>query len=271
MTVFEFDDYRKLLDAWVKLRPKSGRGVYKNIAEYLRVSPVFISQVLNGDRKLTQDQAFLLSKFMKLTPLEQEFFILLVAADRADHFEYKDFLNQRISDMRSEKNKIRNRILPTEYTLTGEAQYQFFAHLNYTLVLLALTLPGLNQVQKIAAYYGLSESQVQQAVDFLVRNGLAVLEQNTIIAGSRKVHLTKDHPINFIRHLQFRNLAMKNLEKANQDDLFFSAALTLNRKDFFWIKEQILDFVGKVTRRVGESSPELVSALNIDWHSVRSE
>jgi sRNA-binding carbon storage regulator CsrA len=45
----------------------------------------------------------------------------------------------------------------------------------------------------------------------------------------------------------------------------FSAPLTISKKDFDIVREEILEFIQNLSKRVDQSDSEIVACLNIDW------
>ena len=74
MNIFDFTDYKELLQAWLQKQPKKGRGIAQRLSEKLRISTVLISQILTGSRTLQLDYAYGIAEFMTLTPNETDYF-----------------------------------------------------------------------------------------------------------------------------------------------------------------------------------------------------
>jgi transcriptional regulator with XRE-family HTH domain len=91
MTIFEFDDYKKFVDSRIKDYPSGGRGVFKLMAEAMKVPRSTLSQVFNGERDLTFEQAIDLAGFLELSSLETDFFMALVERSRAGNPRLRSF------------------------------------------------------------------------------------------------------------------------------------------------------------------------------------
>ncbi len=83
MNIFEFDDYKTIIKLLIKEMPKKGYGEVRKIAQHLRIHSTLLSQILNGDRHLTMDQAYSLSAYFGLDTIETKYFLILIQKARA--------------------------------------------------------------------------------------------------------------------------------------------------------------------------------------------
>ena len=109
MTIFEYDDYKKFVDHRIKDFPSGGRGVFKSMAEAMKVPRSTLSQVFNGDRDLTFEQAIDLTSFLELSPLETDFFMALVERSRAGNMRLKAFAERKIEGLRQKSKTLADR------------------------------------------------------------------------------------------------------------------------------------------------------------------
>ncbi len=114
--ITEFTDYRLYLRNYILNLPKRGRGEIARLAALLDVNSTMISQVLKGTKKLTQEQVYTLSIYLKLTDFETEYFMMLLQVDRSNNDELKRFWFERVCRLKnSQKNEI-FKIEPLETT-----------------------------------------------------------------------------------------------------------------------------------------------------------
>ncbi|MBL7542612.1 MAG: hypothetical protein JNL11_02295 [Bdellovibrionaceae bacterium] len=57
MNLFETLDYKSWVNERIQTLPKGGRGQYKQMSDHMGVNPTIVTQVFNGDRELTPEQA----------------------------------------------------------------------------------------------------------------------------------------------------------------------------------------------------------------------
>jgi len=100
-SVYNFTSYRKFIAAWITSRPLGGKGERLKLARAARIHPSLITQILNGNKELTSEQAFLLSQHCGLQGAEREYFQDLVQWERAGDPQYKAWLGDKLKGMRS--------------------------------------------------------------------------------------------------------------------------------------------------------------------------
>ena len=111
INLFEAPDYKQFLRGWVQSRPGGGRGEYRRMAGLLGVSTTMISQVVNGEKHFSLENANeLCETFLALNERESDFFLLLVEHDRAGSHGYRRRLEKRISKARTEALKLDERV-----------------------------------------------------------------------------------------------------------------------------------------------------------------
>lgn len=96
MKIFEFQNYKAFIRSMITNHPDLGHGSIKKMAAALRVHPSLISQVLNGIKDLTSEQANDIAGFFCLSELETEYFLCLVDIERAGTTRLKVFHQSRL-------------------------------------------------------------------------------------------------------------------------------------------------------------------------------
>jgi len=99
-TIFDYECYKEYLNERIQSGPKRGRGVKKNLAEFLRCKTSLISAILSGDRDFSLDQAIQVSRFFSLGLLEKDFFIFMVGHEKAGTQELKDYYKEKLENYR---------------------------------------------------------------------------------------------------------------------------------------------------------------------------
>src|SRR5690606_36376892 len=110
MSIWDSNNYKELVTTILKQRPKSGRGEYRRLAQYLRISPVLITQILKGPRDFTIEQAVLVAQYLGFSPLERDLIVLLVSRERAGTHQLKSYYSEQITLLRTKAQEIRSRI-----------------------------------------------------------------------------------------------------------------------------------------------------------------
>lgn len=98
MSNFEFDDYKEFVHRKLTLLPNKGHGQLSKIAQHLNIHTSLVSQVFQGEKNLTFEQACDLSGFFGMTELESD-------ADSAMFFSHWYFAAIKIIISIPGKNK----------------------------------------------------------------------------------------------------------------------------------------------------------------------
>ena len=100
-TIFEYECYKMYLNERIQNRPKRGRGVKKQLAEYLRCKTSLISAILSGDRDFSLDQGIKVCDFFNLGPDERDLLLFLVGRERAATQDLKDYYQEKMQNFRN--------------------------------------------------------------------------------------------------------------------------------------------------------------------------
>lgn len=270
MLIFDFDDYRKYLNSFVKAQPKNGHGYKLKIAETLRVHPTLVTQVFKGQKSFTQEQAYALSQFIGLNDLEKDYFLTLIEWDKAGTSTLKKFIESKLIKLKKESEKVKNRV-PVYSSLTESDQAIFYSNWYYSALRLSCGI-GENVTQEtLAQDFNLPSSLVDDIIKFLLSRKLVIETKNkTLDRGPQNTFLPADSPLISRHHMNWRMKAIERHPSLRTDELAFSAPLTLAEKDFPEVKKMCLDFIQKVSKKVSESPAEKLACLNMDWFKVIS-
>jgi uncharacterized protein (TIGR02147 family) len=267
-SIFEYENYKKLVRDWVEERPKGGHGQFKKMAEYLNVSTVLVSQIFNGDRDLTNDQAWVLTSFMGLTQLESEYFHLLVQRERAGVAALKDHLENKLKEVRARGQNLRER-LPRDLELTEQDKALFYSNWYYSAARLLTSIQGYQNVDAIAARLELPRSQVAQVVEFLLSKGLCVeSDRGELAMGPRRTHLEKESPYIRNRQLDWRSRGFEAMNRNDPHQMFFTGPMTLSVNGIEMVRQEILKLIDVVSKIVDKEQAQELACLNIDWFKV---
>jgi uncharacterized protein (TIGR02147 family) len=247
--------------------PKKGYGQSHKLALFLGVHTTLVSQVLNGLKTFTLEQAALVCDFLGLTELETEFFLLLVQQDRAGNESLKKVLRRQIAELRAKSAQLSNR-LQAQKKLSEEARAVFYSDWTYSAVRQLTAIKGYQNLDAIAEYFDFSKKQTKTILDFLLSTGLCKEEKGKIIIGPSSTHLEASSPWVRVHHANWRQQALQHLPKEENSKLHYTAPLTVSVDDALKIREMIVQFLEKVDKVIDPSPSEEVRCLNIDWFKV---
>lgn len=268
MKLFDSVDYRKFLEAYIKNKPRNGHGYKLKIAEALNVHPTLITQILKGHKSFSIEQAYSLVQFLGLSDLEKDYFLTLVEYDRAGTLALKKFIESRLLKLRQESEKIKNRV-QTYASMSEADQALFYSQWYYSAIRLSCGIGEKATNKSLAKNFDLPLELVEKITHFLLSRGLIIEKENkTFDRGPQNTFLTSDSPLISRHHMNWRMKAMERHPRLQQDELAFSAPLTLAEKDLPEIKKMCLDFIQEVSKKVSSSPAEKLACINIDWFCV---
>lgn len=268
MTIFEFEDYKKWVREVLRSMPKEGRGQLKRIADAISASPTIVTQVFNGDRELTPEQAIQLSAFFGLSKPESKYLLTLVNYARAGSHLYRTTLKQEIEELRIQSRELSNRV-SQNFTLSEEAKSTFYANWYYTAVWSLTAIEGFSNAEKIAERLSLPIRRVREALEFLQKYGFVVKKgKNGFTVGPSLLHLESGSPHIPRHHQNWRLQAFRHYESPGPEDAFYTAPVTLSAVDAKEIRRRVLEFVATTVDKIKDSPSERLYCLNIDWFEI---
>lgn len=268
MSVFEFIDYKEFVNQWLSLKPKNGHGQFRKIAQYLSVHPTLLSQVFRGPKNLSMEQADALGRYMSLSEIEQEYFLLLVQYSQAGTESLRQHINKLILKCRERGTLIKNRVKRTG-ELSESDKAIFYSNWYYSAVLMNLTIPGPQSIRSIAKRLALKVQTVDGVLDFLSSRGLIEKDGNRYEVKLLSSHVDFDSPF---LHRHLTNWRMKSIQQFEKltasEDIAYSAPLTISQKDATRVKRELVNFISELSKIVIPSDPEELRCINIDWFRV---
>lgn len=267
MDLFAYEDYKQYVREWVSGRPKRGRGQYLKIANLLKVHTSMISHIFKGEMDLTAEQAIQLSSFhLGHTELERKYFLTLVLRERAGHFQLKEHYSKELVLIRQQSGELSYRI-PHKKVLSDNERGVYYSHWYYSVIRLLCSI-------KVRARLDLKELLpidplvLDQAIEFLIEVGVCEQSGDLISAGQSIVHLESTSPLVSRHHQNFRQLSAQRAFELGEDELMFTAPLTISQEDAHKLRQTIINFIDTVRKTVESTNPEKVMCLNIDWVNV---
>jgi uncharacterized protein (TIGR02147 family) len=267
VSVFNFKDYRAFMRAQFASMPKGGYGQARRLARALDVHTTLVSQVMQGLRPFTPEQASQACEFFALNEMETDFFLLLVQLDRAGSPSLRRNLTRQIESLQAKSKELANRLI-AKGKLSEESRAIFYSSWAYSAVRQMTAISGYQSIDAIADYFGLPRTRVRDLVDFLLSVNLCKEEKGQLRIGPTSTHLESKSPWARVYHLNWRQKAVESLDAESPSKLNYTAPMTLSRRDAEQIRELISKFLETVDQVVEPSPSEELHCLNIDWFPV---
>lgn len=267
MNIWEFNCYKEFVRAWIENNPTGSRGKLKEMAEFLRVHSVVMSQTFNGTRDLTLEHAFELTKYLGLTGQKKRYFLLLVQYARAGTNGLKEELRQQLDQIRSDFQKLEKR-LDLHEKINDEQSSIFYSSWMYSAIRLASELESINSANDLEKLLGVNIDQVLDKLSFLIDNGFVRESDDGLSTSSQRTHIPAWSPWVNNHHRNWRDRGNTARERRKSSDLFVTAPHTLSEKDFEKVRENILQFSEKQFALISKSKAETLACINIDLFRV---
>ncbi len=264
LSIYEFTDYCKYLYSWIESHESKSYGIKSQIANSLRVSSSFISQVLKGKKIFTSDQTSDLADFLSLTEMESEYLHLMVELSRAGSHRYKEKLQRRIKKYQAQARKIGNRV-PRNKELNDEQRAIYYSSWLYTGIRNLSALPEIKNINALSKYLNTDPEVINKIIRFLIQNGLCIEEGGNISPGPASIHIDKDSPFVNKHHQNWRIKSIQKMDNKKDNDLFFTGPMSLSYEAYDEILKLLPSYIQNIIQIVGPSKSEMVACLNIDW------
>ena len=266
--VFEFSDYKDFLNHIVG---GAGRrtGHRAMLSKACGCNTAYISQVLNGANHLSLEQSQRANRYLKNTKEEAHYFLLLVQKARAGNHELKSYFNEQIESIKSQRLNLKNRMQMKSMTTENQAIY--YSHWYFAAIHVALAIPHLQTKSEIAVFFNLPQEKVGEVLEFLSTTGLARYETGKWLVGSVQIHLGSDSPHISKHHSNWRNQAIVSFDRSLNEDLHYSAAITLSKKALTEMRKYLVEHLRNSIEIVTKSiDPDYECyALNLDLFNLK--
>jgi uncharacterized protein (TIGR02147 family) len=268
MTIFEFSDYKAFLREFLNQLPKKGRGEINRMATSLDVHPTLVSQVLNGDRDFSIEQIHRLGGYLGLQSLEADYFILLLNRARAGTHELKKYYQQKLEEIKKQSLDISKR-LDKHRRLTDTEKALFYSSWIYLAVWLYTSVEDGQTLESVAQRLSLSRAGASEILHFLKTTQLCTEENGIYKMGTQHVHLEFGSPFLSQHHTNWRLQSLQRIENLNEEEMMFTSPISISRKDFQKIREELVGIIKKTSGIIRDSPAEEIACLNIDLFWLR--
>jgi len=265
--IYRYDNYKEYVRT--RLDAMSGRGRLKKLAAHLKIHTTRLSHILRGSSHFTSEHGYSLCQYLGLNPQETEYFLTLLAKERAGTMALKKHYATQAQEIRTKSQEIINRI-PPEKILGEPEKAIFYSDWIYSAIRLATSISNHRDVESLADRFQIPRTRVQSVLDFLLSSGLCIRASDaTIRMGPKSTHLESDSPLAKRHHTNWRLKAIQRHELLSSRELAYTCPVSIAKEDQAQIRERILQLIEGFIKTVNESAPEQqLSCLNIDWFEI---
>ena len=270
-SIYEYRDYKKLVQDLLESSEHGGRGKRKALAEAIRCQGAFITHVLSGNCEFSLEQADACTQFFGLAPDEAEFFLLLVNHNRAGTPSLRNFFQKKLTEKIVHYNESRARFKTNE-SIALDDQAKFYSTWKYAAIHVATTLPDLQTREAIAKRLRLPLDHVTTILQFLIEKGVVEKKHNQYLPIKNMVNLDKSSPFMISHHIAWRNRAIESLDNRKPTDYHYSVVLTCPVSRLAKIRERLMETVevcvAECLENVKPGESETLTGLCMDFFEL---
>lgn len=268
--IFEYQNYKNYLNAWLKAQPKQGRGIRSDFARAARCHSAYVSQVLSGSAQFSLEQAEQISRFLGLSRDESHYLLLLVQHARAGTSQLREIFEAQIRAALERRLSLKERL--GIRTMSEKEQPIYFGSWHFAAVHCALTVEKLTTREAIACYLDLPLARVAEVLEILVSMGIAVEgEKGRFQVGPTRIHLGHDAHMIARHHTNWRLQAMMAFERAGASDQHYSSVVSISKEDAVRIKKDLLKAIEHTKEIIKESPGEELYCFSLDFFGLSRE
>lgn len=263
--IFKFDSYRSFLIDYISKLPKKGYGEAKKIAEHLSVSSTYISQIFQGLKDLNLEQADTLADYLGLQNLERDYFFFLVEKERAGTKKLKAYWIERLEQLKKQSLTVAKRINPNR-TLTDEEKSVFYSSALYSAIhLFTSTHKNGRTIDQVKDRFEISRSKAIHILNFLCKIGLCKSEDGFFQMTENHTHVNKGSPHLLKHHSNWRIKAIQYAEELSEEELMYTANVSLSKNDFNKMREEMVLFIKSFIASAQASEAEEIATFHMDF------
>lgn len=268
MTVYEFTDYKAFLRDYIRRLPQKGRGQLLKMAQALDVNSTLVSQVLSGPKDFTFEQGHKICVHFGFGELETEYFLGLLSIARSGTQTLKKYHQAKLEKLKSESQQLSKRV-KHERVLTDSERAVFYSSWLYSAIRLACSLEEGLTVDDVVRRFSVSRERAIEILKFLTETGLCIHESGRYLMGPQRTYLEHGSPFLVRHHLNWRMKGMSRAEDISEKELMFTGPISISKKDFAALREQLAEQIKRASETVKESNPDDLACLNIDLFWVK--
>lgn len=191
----------------------------------------------------------------------------MVEFARAGTHKLQNFFISQLEELKIQSKEIKSRV-KVDKALDENGKATFYSNWYYTGISLLTAIEGFQSTEALADRLKLPRSTVKKVIDFLIENGINVLEDNKIKPGPRITHLEANSPLVSRHHTNWRLKGFEHLSNVQPDDLFYTGPMVLSESLQKEIRKNLIAVIEKNLKMIEGCPDEVLCCLNIDWFKI---
>jgi hypothetical protein len=272
MQVFDAKSYVDFMSVLVSdgkdIRPK--RGTIKEVAKTIKCHPTYISQILRSKAHLNNEQALRLCKMYAMPEEDTDYFLDLVARDRAGDKVTVRFFQRRLDQKKRDRLDIKKR-WNTGEKLSADQQAQYYENWIPQAVHMLCQLPGEHTVRSISQRLLVPEERINAVLQNLTNMSILRFDAGVYHSEVESLHLGKDSKYAQRAHMNWRLKTSFDLMTAPRDvGTHFSSLVTTSETTAKQIRELIFKHLTESREHILGSKEENLYVYAIDFYPITS-
>lgn len=245
--IFAHSDYRDILkDEFISRCQQNARYSLRAYARDLALNPSAMSEIMHQKRGLSRSSALQVAKRLQLSKEESHFFCALVESIHARGTINKSAALQTVAEIKSKRG---SQISLDQFKLIS----QWYC---YALLELTKVDEFKSDHAWIAKRLGITEEEVKEAVNRLIRLQLLVEENGELVGSDKPIQTPTDIPSKGLRsyHKQILQKAIDSLDRISVDKRDITQiTVAIDSSEIEKAKEAIKDFRRKLGAHLDSS------------------
>lgn len=263
MNIFEFEDYRVFLKAYLSLEDNQSSGARKRLLLSTGISSSLLTQILSEKKQMTSEQAYEIALHIGLTEKETDYLLNLVDIARAGTFKLAERLQGKMRKMQQESQKVAAKVT-RDIILTDEQKAVYYSTWIYTAVRNLIPTENGKNIKEIAHKLNIPEARAESAVQFLLDVGLIEKIGSELAYRPGYTHLDSSHPLIFRHHQNWRQRAIQRMDHFNENHLHYTCPMSISRAGAKKLRDHLLEEIKALNQSL-KDAPDVSYCLNIDF------
>ena len=174
-----------------------------------------------------------------------------------------------MADIKKTSLKISKRV-SEHRVLTDEEKSTFYSSVIYSCVH-AYTSTSKNgrSLEEIKNRFELSRTRTNEILMFLCDVGMCKENKGMYLVSENHTHVSKGSSHLLKHHANWRLKAIQYSEELSDEELMYTANLSISKKDFQKIREEIVHMIKSLVNTVQDSDPEEIAQFNLDFFWIK--
>jgi uncharacterized protein (TIGR02147 family) len=266
VSVFAFDSYKSYLHE-ITQSAAAARGTISRLAEAAGCQRSYLSRVIHGEIHLTEDHAFGLSRFLRMSEDETEYFLLMLNSARAATRDYRDYLEDKRRSCQKRHHDLARKFNRAKAE-NSDFMLNYYSSWLWSAIHIGSSCRDLQSVKALARRLQVPESMVHEILKVLEERGFVANARGVWSYQPSELHVPHHSPLVSLHHSNWRARAVLDAQQMKESSLHFTAVQTMTDETFRKIREQLLEFIQKEAKQVSPSAPEKLVCIAADFFEV---